>query len=96
MPTTSDMKILSIKTATVGTEPPCSEQSLRPPGVVAAEQADAALAAMKANPYGKDAAIIGEVVATPEDRGPRVSLRTPIGSLRIMDVLVGEQLPRIC
>jgi len=64
--------------------------------VVAAEQADAALAAMKANPYGKDAAIIGEVVATPEDRGPRVSLRTPIGSLRIMDVLVGEQLPRIC
>ena len=64
--------------------------------VVPAEQADAALAAMRANRYGADAAIIGEVVETPEDRTPRVSLRTPIGSLRIMDVLVGEQLPRIC
>lgn len=64
--------------------------------VVASEEADAALAAMKANKYGKDAAIIGEVVAKPEDRASRVSLRTGFGSLRIMDMLVGEQLPRIC
>lgn len=64
--------------------------------VVPAEQADAALAAMKANKYGVDAAIIGEVVETPEGRDPRVSIRTGFGALRIMDMLVGEQLPRIC
>ncbi len=64
--------------------------------VVPAEQADAALAAMKANKYGVDAAIIGEVVETPEERNPRVSIRTGFGALRIMDMLVGEQLPRIC
>lgn len=64
--------------------------------VVAAEQADAALAAMRTNKYGKDAAIIGEVVAPPADRAPRVMLRTAFGSTRILDMLVGEQLPRIC
>lgn len=64
--------------------------------VVAADEAEAALAAMKANKYGVDAAIIGEVVEKPEGRDPRVSLRTGFGSLRIMDMLVGEQLPRIC
>ena len=64
--------------------------------VVPAKQADAALAAMKANKYGVDAAIIGEVVETPEERDPRVSIRTGFGALRIMDMLVGEQLPRIC
>ena len=64
--------------------------------VVAADQAQAALEAMKRSPYGADAAIIGEVVEKPEDRAPRVSLRTGFGALRIMDMLVGEQLPRIC
>lgn len=64
--------------------------------VVSAEQADAALAACKANKYGVDAAIIGEVYKKPEERSPRVSLRTGFGALRIMDMLVGEQLPRIC
>lgn len=64
--------------------------------VVPAEQAEAALAAMRANKYGADAAIIGEVVETPEERDPRVSIRTGFGALRIMDMLVGEQLPRIC
>ena len=64
--------------------------------VVPAEQAEAALAAMRANKYGVDAAIIGEVVETPEERDPRVSIRTGFGALRIMDMLVGEQLPRIC
>lgn len=64
--------------------------------VVPAEQAEAALAAMRANKYGVDAAIIGEVVETPEERDPRVSVRTGFGALRIMDMLVGEQLPRIC
>lgn len=60
--------------------------------VVAAEAADAALAAMRANKYGKEAEIIGEVL--PGDG--RVSLRTAFGSERILDMLVGEQLPRIC
>ena len=64
--------------------------------VVPAEQAEAALAAMRANKYGTDAAIIGEVVETPKERDPRVSIRTGFGALRIMDMLVGEQLPRIC
>lgn len=64
--------------------------------VVPAEQAEAALAAMRANKYGADAAIIGEVAETPEERDPRVSIRTGFGALRIMDMLVGEQLPRIC
>lgn len=64
--------------------------------VVPAEQADAALKAMQNNVYGVDAVIIGEVVEKPEDRSSRVSIRTGFGALRIMDMLVGEQLPRIC
>lgn len=63
---------------------------------VPADEADAALAAMKANRYGADAAVIGEVVAADPERGPKVFLRTAFGSTRILDMLVGEQLPRIC
>ena len=48
--------------------------------VVPADQAEAALAAMRANKYGADAAIIGEVVETPEERDPRVSIRTGFGA----------------
>ncbi len=64
--------------------------------VVAAEQAQAALAAMRANPYGSDAAIIGHVEEASAERGPKVFLRTAFGGKRILDMLVGEQLPRIC
>ncbi len=64
--------------------------------VVAPEDADAALAAMRANAYGADAAIIGEVSAMRPDRGSKVFLRTAFGGTRILDMLVGEQLPRIC
>ena len=60
--------------------------------VCASEVADAALAAMRADKYGAEAAIIGEVL---EGDG-RVYLRTSFGSERILDMLVGEQLPRIC
>ncbi len=56
------------------------------------EAADAALAAMRANTYGSEAAIIGEVA---EGAG-RVYLHTAFNSERILDMLVGEQLPRIC
>jgi len=61
--------------------------------VVPAEQADAALAAMKASPYGEKAAIIGEVAESPAGK---VYVFTSFGATRIMDMLVGEQLPRIC
>ena len=64
--------------------------------VVAADQAEAALAAMRANKYGADAAIIGEVAESNAERGPKVYLRTGFGGTRILDMLVGEQLPRIC
>ena len=64
--------------------------------VVPADQAEAALAAMRANKYGVDAAIIGEVGEARPDRGPKVFLRTAFGGTRILDMLVGEQLPRIC
>ncbi len=61
--------------------------------VVPAEQAEAALAAMKAAPYGSDATIIGAVAEAPAGK---VYVRTTFGATRIMDMLVGEQLPRIC
>ncbi|MFD0703606.1 hydrogenase expression/formation protein HypE [Slackia equolifaciens] len=64
--------------------------------VVPAEQADAALAAMRSNTYGSDAAIIGQVEEAKPERGPKVFLETGFGSRRILDMLVGEQLPRIC
>ena len=57
------------------------------------EFADAVLAAMRAHPMGIDSAIIGEVRTTPPGV---VTLRTRFGGERIVDMLVGEQLPRIC
>ena len=64
--------------------------------VVPAEQADAALAAMHASPYGTDAARIGQALPARADRGPKVYIRNAFGGRRILDMLVGEQLPRIC
>jgi len=64
--------------------------------VVPAEQADAALAAMRAARYGENAAIIGRVLPLAEGARPAVRVRTGWGSTRILDMLVGEQLPRIC
>lgn len=61
--------------------------------VVPADQAEAALQAMKSSPYGEDAAIIGEVS---DGHHGRVYVHTAFGATRIMDMLVGEQLPRIC
>ena len=61
--------------------------------IVAPEHAEAVLAAMRARPEGEGAAIIGRVVA----EHPRmVTIRTLVGSERIVDMLIGEQLPRIC
>jgi hydrogenase expression/formation protein HypE len=61
--------------------------------VVAPEAAEPALALMRAHPLGREAALIGEVVA---DHPGRVMMRSRVGGLRIVDMLSGEQLPRIC
>lgn len=60
------------------------------------EQAEAAVAAMRASEYGRDACVIGHAQPLAEGMRPRVLLRTAFGGTRILDMLVGEQLPRIC
>ncbi len=64
--------------------------------VVPAEEAQAALEAMRSDKYGTEAAIIGEILEPANEGGHTVRLRTAFGSTRILDMLVGEQLPRIC
>jgi hydrogenase expression/formation protein HypE len=61
--------------------------------IVARNNTGKILAAMKRNRYGKNAAIIGEVIA---EHPGRVVMKTQLGSSRIVDMLVGEPLPRIC
>lgn len=61
--------------------------------IVAAEDADAVLAAMRAHPLGADACAIGEVI---EDPNRFVQMQTKFGGRRIVDWLTGDQLPRIC
>lgn len=61
--------------------------------IVAPEAAEKALTAMKAHPLGREAAIIGTVQPDPAGM---VFLRTAIGGLRVLDMLVGDPLPRIC
>ena len=60
---------------------------------VPAEDADVALAAMRQIPEGESACIIGRTV---ERHAGTVVMRTRFGGSRIIDMLVGEQLPRIC
>jgi hydrogenase expression/formation protein HypE len=61
--------------------------------VVAPEEAEAALAALRSHPLGAEAAQIGEIVEEPAET---VVLRTGFGGTRIVDMLVGDPLPRIC
>ena len=61
--------------------------------VVAPGEVDAALAAMQDHPLGRAAAVVGEIAAEPEGL---VVLRTSFGGTRIVDMLVGDPLPRIC
>ena len=61
--------------------------------VVPPEVSDQVLGAMRSHPLGREARVIGEVVA--ENRG-LVAMRTAFGTHRIIDMPVGEQLPRIC
>ena len=60
---------------------------------IAPEAADAVLARMRAHEYGREATVIGQVTA---EHAGRVVLHTPLGARRIVDMLAGEQLPRIC
>ena len=61
--------------------------------IVAAEDAESVLSAMRNTRYGEQSVIIGEINQAP---ARRVLLKTMIGSTRIVDVLAGEMLPRIC
>ena len=61
--------------------------------IVAPDEADAALAAMRSDPLGANATRIGEIMSEPE---AIVVLLTSFGGTRIVDMLVGDPLPRIC
>ncbi|MBR0566136.1 hydrogenase expression/formation protein HypE [Azoarcus sp. L1K30] len=61
--------------------------------ICAADDADAAVSALRAHPLGTEAARIGEVIADPNHF---VQIRTGFGGRRMVDWLSGEQLPRIC
>jgi hydrogenase expression/formation protein HypE len=61
--------------------------------VVSAEAAQAALTAVRAHPLGADAALVGKIR---EDPHGLVLLETGLGGTRIVDMLVGDPLPRIC
>jgi hydrogenase expression/formation protein HypE len=60
---------------------------------IPAAESDRALAVLRADPHAADACRIGEVTATPAGL---VTLRSRIGATRLLDMLSGEQLPRIC
>ncbi len=61
--------------------------------IVEAARADEVLAAMRRHPLGREARIIGSVT---EAHPGLVTMRTPLGTTRIVDMLAGDQLPRIC
>lgn len=60
--------------------------------IVAEDAADAIVSALREHPYGREAAIIGEV----REGGSGVRMRTLAGGVRAVDYPVGDQLPRIC
>jgi hydrogenase expression/formation protein HypE len=62
-------------------------------GVVPRASAEAVVEAMRAHPAGRDSAIIGEAKDAPKGA---VLMATTFGGLRVVDTLVGDQLPRIC
>ncbi len=64
--------------------------------VVAARDAEQALRLLREDPLGEDAQLIGHVRASDDDLQGLVTLKTEIGATRVVDLLSGEQLPRIC
>jgi hydrogenase expression/formation protein HypE len=61
--------------------------------IVSRADAEKVLLSMRRTKYGQEAVIIGEVQAMPQNR---VLMKTALGSTRVIDVLMGEMLPRIC
>ena len=61
--------------------------------VVAPEEAEAVMEAMRSHPLGREARVIGTVERTWKGR---VGMKTVVGGTRVVDMLVGDQLPRIC
>ena len=64
-----------------------------PRKAVGSTTADRLVEVMRSHPLGRDAAIIGEVVS---EHAGMVTLRSLIGGERVVTMLAGEQLPRIC
>ncbi len=60
---------------------------------VGSDEADEILKCMKTNPYGTNASIIGEIV---DEHKGMAWLETIVGGKRIIDMISGQQLPRIC
>jgi hydrogenase expression/formation protein HypE len=77
----------------LGIDPLCLASEGRAIAICAPSDADTVLDAMRADPLGADAAIIGTIVADPHQF---VQIETTFGGNRILDWLVGEALPRIC
>jgi hydrogenase expression/formation protein HypE len=61
--------------------------------IVGRDDAEKVLARMRKTRYGEDAVVVGEVVSSP---ARRLLVKTVIGSTRVVDMLAGEILPRIC
>jgi hydrogenase expression/formation protein HypE len=64
--------------------------------IVPADTANALVGTMRSHPHGAEAAVIGEVGEGDPKKNGMVLLKTAIGGTRIIDMLAGEQLPRIC
>jgi len=77
----------------LGIDPLCVANEGKLVAVVAGGEADAALAALRGHELGAEARLIGHVV---EERPGLVVMRTALGAERIVDMPLGEQLPRIC
>lgn len=84
---------VSAACALLGLDPLCCANEGKMLAVVAPEDAQAALAALRSRPEGENAAIIGRVTV---ERPGRVALRTAAGGARLLQKLAGAQLPRIC
>lgn len=77
----------------LGLDPLCVANEGKFVAVVAPQDADQVLERLKENQYGEEAVIIGEVV---DDHPGMVLMRSSIGGKRVVQMLSGEQLPRIC
>lgn len=64
--------------------------------IVAPEDEEKALSIIQSAPYGEKAAVIGKVLSANEEQHGKLIVKTPIGGRRVMDILEGEGLPRIC